>query len=111
MRGFLELEDFAECHAFAAVEILRVGIDSIVGSGVKVLRRVHEMIAGIVCLGEKADGGDKNDSSCNCADPPEPLDGKFLADPTVDERTKGRARGQEESVDGHLGTTFMKEED
>jgi hypothetical protein len=39
------------------------------------------------------------------------LDGKFLADPTVDERTKGRARGQEESVDGHLGTTFMKEED
>ena len=111
MRGFLELEDVAECHAFAAVEISRVGIDSIVGSGVKVVRRVHEMIASIVCLGEKADGGDKNDSSCNSADPPEPLNGKFLADPTVDERTKGRAGGQEERVDGHLGTTFVKEED
>ena len=111
MRGFLELEDFAECHAFASLKILRVGIDSIVGSGVKVVRRVHEMIASIVCLREKADGGDKNDSSCNSAYPPEPLDGKFLANPTVDERTKRGARGQEESVDGHLGTTFMKEED
>jgi len=93
MRGFLELEDVAECHAFAAVQILRVGIESIVGSGVKVVRRVHEMIASIVCLGEKADGGDKYDSSCNSADPPKPLDGQFLADPAVDEGTKGRAGG------------------
>jgi hypothetical protein len=111
MRGFLELENVAECHAFAGMEILQAGIDSVVGDWVKFVRRVYEMIARIVGLREKADGGNKDDSSCNSADPPKPLDGKLLTDPTVDEGTKGRTRSQEEGVNGHLGTTFMKEED
>jgi len=109
--GFLEFEDVAECHALAVVQVLGAGIDGVVGNGVEVLRRVYEMIASIVGLGKEEDCGDENDTGCDGANPPEPLDGELLADPTVDEGTKGRARSQEESVDGHLGSTFMKEED
>ena len=111
VNGFLELDDVAESHSLAVVEILRAGIDAVVGNGVEVVRQVHEMSASIVGLGKEDDCGDENETSCDGADPPEPLEGEFLADPTVDEGTKGRARSQEESIDGHLGTTFMKKED
>ena len=84
----MELENLGDSHAFVAMHVSGVAVDGIAGDGVQVTGGVDEVIALVIGLGKEKDGSEKIDTSSNCAQPPEPLEGELLTDPAVDDGTK-----------------------
>lgn len=70
---------------------------------------VDKVVAVVVGFWEEEESSKEIGARSNCAQPPEPLEGEFHTDPAVNDRTTGGTSSKEKGVDGHLGTTFMKE--
>jgi len=75
---------------------------------VELIRGILEMSAVIGALRKEDDYGDEIGTSPDGLASSEPLEGKILGNPAIDDATYRRAGGKEEGVYRHHRITFMK---
>lgn len=86
LAGAVEFDDAPKRHTALGMGVhVAAGCVDRVAGGVETIRCIHEMVTVVVGLGEEEDGSDEVDAGTDGAEPPEPLQGKLLSNPSVDD--------------------------